>query len=362
MKVWLYGGYMRLLSVLLLAFSLLVGVAVAEPDDVPGEAIGEVLGKKIYRNEIFVPEEYRNIVAASTTVRNTDDGSDLVWESDSGDSSAGGLEDLGPIELEEEATASDSEKVIDSYEEYLEEADSEQNEPEGIEADPETSDNPDLETADEGEESETAGMYYGEPEEMLAEREKIIQSELMRLFVSPLVKKFVDENKGRFDPTAEELSIQTAEFRARSQKSSEQNKARIAEIERELAALGSADKEKRERLIRKKKFLESTHVPAGSDQMEERLARGLIAVWKTQIGLYEKYGGGRILWQQSGYEAFDALRCFVEEQQKLGNLKISDPELQQKLMGYWNDPGHANFLRDDPETTRAFLNPSWKQR
>lgn len=348
---------MRILSILLMAFSFLSGIAAAEPNDAAGGLIGEVLGKKVYRDEIFIPEEYRNIVAASATINSGSNEPELVFEAGSEEASAGGIEDLGPIE---EETASESEQVIDSYEEYVEEFGDEQDGSEDIEADPETSEDQDF-AASFGEKDASADMYYGEPEEMLAEREKIVQSELLRLFVAPLVKKFVDENREKLEPTADELSAQTAEFKAMSQKSAEQDRARIAEIDQKLAALAPADKEQRERLSRKKKFLESIHVPALSDEMEERLARGLISAWKTQIGLYEKYGGGRILWQQSGYEAFDALRRLVEEQQKLGNLKISDPEMQQKLMGYWDDPGHSNFLRKDPETVQAFLKPSWKK-
>jgi hypothetical protein len=81
--------------------------------------------------------------------------------------------------------------------------------------------------------------------------------------------------------------------------------------------------------------------------------------WKFQKHLYDSYGGGRILWQQAGQEAFDATRAWLETLEKQGEFTITDPALRKKFYEYWTRD-HGAFLTADPVRIRQeFLEPEW---
>ena len=85
--------------------------------------------------------------------------------------------------------------------------------------------------------------------------------------------------------------------------------------------------------------------------------------WKFQRHLHVEYGGGRILWQQAGLEAFDATRKWLESLEKAGKFKITDPKLRSMLYEYWTTQNHGAFLIDDEERIRReFLVPEWLEK
>ena len=84
--------------------------------------------------------------------------------------------------------------------------------------------------------------------------------------------------------------------------------------------------------------------------------------WKLQRHFYDRFGGGRVLWQQFGYEAFDAYRRWLESEEQKGNFKITDAGLRQAFYRYWRS-SNAPFLMTDPSRIRAeFLEPDWVPR
>ncbi len=85
--------------------------------------------------------------------------------------------------------------------------------------------------------------------------------------------------------------------------------------------------------------------------------------WKFQRHLYNEYGGGRILWQQAGLEAFDATHKWLKAQEKSGAFKITDPKLRSVFYKYWTTQNHGSFLIDDKELIRRkFLEPEWSKK
>lgn len=83
--------------------------------------------------------------------------------------------------------------------------------------------------------------------------------------------------------------------------------------------------------------------------------------WRFQRFLYEQYGGGRILWQQFGTEAFDAMYKFLPERNAAGDSTITDPKLRAEFYDYWTSKKmHGSFLTSDEERIRTtFLEPPW---
>lgn len=298
--------------VLILAFLIFNAASFAEKMAPAREAIGKVLGRTIFRDEIMIPEEYRNIdpglFKKMQATTEQESGPDLEFDIEPENSSeSGDLSDFDETDFSEADDEDDAENetVINSPEEYEEfEKSFDKNQSET---------NTDEDTGNEEDYGEEG--YVEDPEEMAWEREKIVQGELMRLFAGPLFAEYAQGLASEIEPTPEEIQAFVADM------SEKQNKI----------------------------------------MQDEKVARMIIKPWKLQIKLYEQYGGGRILWQQAGFEAFDAMRQFLEEQKKLGRLEITDPQLQETFSNYWSEPGHANFLKSDPETAKQFLHPAWRR-
>ena len=78
--------------------------------------------------------------------------------------------------------------------------------------------------------------------------------------------------------------------------------------------------------------------------------------WKLQRHFYGRYGGGRVMYQQAGYEAFDAYRRWIESEEQMGSFRITDPKLRASFYRYWkrND---GDFLTDPDQLRKLFLEP-----
>jgi hypothetical protein len=91
-------------------------------------------------------------------------------------------------------------------------------------------------------------------------------------------------------------------------------------------------------------------------------AEWLLGSWKFQRHLYLNYGGGRILWQQSGLEAFDATHHWLMQQEQAGRFRIADDDLRTAFYAYWTTLDHGAFLIDDQaRIEQEFLYPEWAQ-
>lgn len=62
--------------------------------------------------------------------------------------------------------------------------------------------------------------------------------------------------------------------------------------------------------------------------------------------LYDQYGGGRLLFQQAGTEAFDATRRLLEQRESEGAFAITDPETRTLAYDYWTRDHGAMFIID----------------
>lgn len=92
--------------------------------------------------------------------------------------------------------------------------------------------------------------------------------------------------------------------------------------------------------------------------IQERIGRQMIASWKTNRSLYERYGG-RVIFQQAGPEPVDAYRKFLEEHREAGDFEIVDPELREQFWRYFvNDRMHTFY--DEDEGAKWMETPWWQ--
>jgi hypothetical protein len=239
------------------------------------------------------------------------------------------------------------------------------------------------------------------------------EDELHRLFLDPVLEKYVAAHRAELEPTKAELAAveallerprqpkpvaTTAEIRKSlqqvndelSKKRSEFPRTYLEENKRQLEGMlrgeipvpvtedsqASPDtvaaeelKDVKSRLARNDlSLLERVSLTFDKWSWEQQLAHParlfapfLYGNWKLQRHFYDRFGRGRVLWQQAGLEAFDAYRRWIESEEQKGSFQITDRRLRSSFYHYWkrND---GSFITDPGELRRAFLEPEWVPR
>ncbi|MGI9475004.1 MAG: glycoside hydrolase family 71/99-like protein [Rubripirellula sp.] len=201
---------------------------------------------------------------------------------------------------------------------------------------------------------EPIGTLLGKP----VTRTQLEGTTVGSLFLAPLLKAYRESHREETEPTPTELAIATSHFRSRHHERMESEgeplRKELSEIKSRMDATDLGASEQKELTIRMI-GLEARLQPPGSS-----FASFMLNNWKFQKHLHDNFGGGRVLWQQAGIEAFDAMHRWILEQERQGNFSIADPELRRKLYHYWAKQNHGSFLIEDPDRIDAvFLNPAW---
>ena len=77
------------------------------------------------------------------------------------------------------------------------------------------------------------------------------------------------------------------------------------------------------------------------------IASALASGEKAQRFIHARFGGGRILFQQAGAEAYDATYRLLLHLEQEGAFVVHDPQLRADMLSYWEeDHGHV-FLPGD---------------
>lgn len=188
-----------------------------------------------------------------------------------------------------------------------------------------------------------------------------LKHELSRLFLVPVLDKYKAAHRKEIAVTEKEIArlIQYEEQRAK-QKGGEFAAARrrtvaqeqknvkrfLPVIEQKLARKDLKPAERKE-LLKHKRRLELTRKQPGRSFVVWYFSR-----LKFQQYLYRHYGGGRVLWQQAGPEAFDAMHRWLNAREKAGDFQITDPALRAKFYEYWkNTKMHGAFLSKPKDKT-----------
>jgi hypothetical protein len=244
------------------------------------------------------------------------------------------------------------------------------------------------------------------------------EEELHRLFLDPVLEKYVAAHRAEIAPTQAELAAVEALLERESKKESKaEPTVTVADIRKSLRRvdeeLHKARSEfSREYLEAYKRNMEgmlrgeiplpkldapppSIAAPSFDDELKEvntRLAQKDLSIlerlsllfekrwfenerahpnrlaaaflfsnWKFQRRFYDRYGGGRVMYQQAGLEAFDAYRRWIESEEQKGSFRITDPKLRVSFYRYWKRNDGA-FLTDPDQLRKLFLEPDWVPR
>lgn len=203
---------------------------------------------------------------------------------------------------------------------------------------------------------EQIGEVLGKP----VYRDEASAETLHGVFIGPILDKYRKAHRDEITPTAVELRSASEFFdnEHRLRIDADGGEARIREqmqgIEDRLARRDLDEAE-----VRKLEFDHSRLKTKLKRPSSYGFAQFILDNWKFQKHLYDEYGGGRILFQQAGLEAFDAMRQWLETREKEGAFKITDAKLRAKLFEYWTRQDHPGMLTDEEVIRREFVEPKW---
>ena len=99
--------------------------------------------------------------------------------------------------------------------------------------------------------------------------------------------------------------------------------------------------------------------PKATHKAMQPIAKAIIEQWMINKALYKQYGG-RIIAQQMGPEALDAIHKYLQEQQKKGQFKIIDKHFETVFWEYFtSDKKHSFYKQGSKEEQQAFDKPFW---
>lgn len=207
---------------------------------------------------------------------------------------------------------------------------------------------------------EPIGAVFGEQvyrNQLRSDEPSQLHSELHSLFTTPVLRRYQAEHQAQITPSTVELEQAAAFFNRQQEermvKQRPKLQAKLAEVNAQLDGDSLTDDE-RTKLERNRTSLQMRLEPQG-----ETTAKFLVAQSTWQRYLYENYGGGRVLFQQFGLEAFDAMHHWLLQREEQGDFQISDEELRRAFYAYWTTHDHGAFLSEEPEQIEALTTPIW---
>ncbi|HTN00435.1 MAG TPA: hypothetical protein VL132_01080, partial [Planctomycetaceae bacterium] len=191
-------------------------------------------------------------------------------------------------------------------------------------------------------------------------RDEVTDATLHNVFLGAALERYREVHRAEIAPTEAEIQVAGEYFdrKHRERLEAAGGEAKLREqmrtIETQLATPGLPEEDQQKLEMDHRRLRSQLRLPS-----DDGFARFALNNWKLQKHLYENYGGGRILWQQAGLEAFDAMHRWMEAQEKAGVFKITDAALRARLYEYWTRD-HGPFLTADKERIRKeFLEPEW---
>lgn len=179
------------------------------------------------------------------------------------------------------------------------------------------------------------------------------------LIGDPLTKKFAEDNG--IQPTEDEITEFAEGMLGMQRQALSRVESERAKLEQDLK--GSLGAEEREEIQGRLDIVVSTidSLSETQGQMNLDIVRPMamrwIQRWKIFKALYDQYGG-RVIFQQAGFEPLDAVREFLEEQEANGAFRILDKEYEDEFWHYWRTEQIHSFAPESQE--RELMNrPMW---
>ncbi len=193
-------------------------------------------------------------------------------------------------------------------------------------------------------------------DEIRTDKNVTLSSELHRLFTAAAGEEYRSQHEEEITPTPAEISAAMRYYDAKhAERMQEQEPGllyKLKEIDTQLKQAELNDDE-REKLLNVKQSVERMRLPPG-----ESFAVFAMKNWKIQQHLYKKYGGGRLLFQQAGVEAFDATHKWLESLEAAGKFKITDSNLRSKLYEYWTRDQGSWIIKKEKDI-QEFIEPEF---
>lgn len=216
---------------------------------------------------------------------------------------------------------------------------------------------------------EKIGEVLGKPvyrDQIRTGKGRKLKSEVHRLFRVPVEKQYFEKHRKELEPTPEEIEKTAIYFRRqfderalnRPEVAITRTDDKIRELTRIEAQLDSATLSAGERRLLERRRDELEREVAGYVRF---FAKFMLRSWKLRVHLYENYGGGRLLWQQAGVEAFDAMHEWLKDQERRGEFQITDPALRAILYRYWTTQKHPFLIEPNGPGFRLALLPPWQR-
>lgn len=219
---------------------------------------------------------------------------------------------------------------------------------------------------------EQIGEVFGKPvfrDEVLKPNQKIPDSEtLHHRFLIPLAEKYQREHEKELAPTPQEIEAMVTFCRKKDPDRENDDLLSpedTGELEKERNRIENALKDDKLATERRSELESEKAIADAAFEMLNTphwIERTLVEHWKFERHLYDNYGGGRILWQQLGLEAFDAMHNWLKSQEEQGHFKITDPYLHKAFYRYWRDQHHDFMIEaegDEELLQSGFLEPEW---
>ena len=92
-------------------------------------------------------------------------------------------------------------------------------------------------------------------------------------------------------------------------------------------------------------------------ESERRVATQWVRKWKLDQALFRDFGG-RIVFQQAGWEPIDAYRKLLEQAEARGQLVVSDPAWRNAVYRYFE---HRFVYADEAKARFYFAKPYWER-
>jgi hypothetical protein len=201
----------------------------------------------------------------------------------------------------------------------------------------------------------------------LVSLEEYRMNKLYQLIWQPLSFKYIP--KKEVEPTEAELQTFIAHYRPARAHMRQKQQDHVKELQKEADLLrGQApsadpDKEKQRaaRLQEIQRYIEAHEISlktsletAGGKNVEEQLfAVWYLGNWKRQQWFYRRYGG-RVIAQQVGPQAVDAMRDFLKEAEAKGDFAIYDEDLKKKFWEPYTRERPGTVL---PDPDKIFAHP-----
>ena len=202
--------------------------------------------------------------------------------------------------------------------------------------------------------SDVVGHLYNAPITGAQLKKKSIRS----IILPRLIDEYKKKHAKQIEPTEEEIAQFAKYFEADRQKLIKSQKAELesslAKLQSKLSADDLADDE------RVKLEIEISSIEARLHPNVRMIAEMILKKWKYEKHLYDHFGGGRIMFQQAGLEAFDATYRWLLDEENRGVFKIEDAKLRDQLFHYWTSQDDSPFVSGDPNKVADYFEyPPW---